>query len=92
MELLLDTHALIWFINGDTSIPPKSIKLIKNIENKCFLSIASVWKIAIKLSLGKLELNGGFDKISKIMNHYENRIIADFIWTHRRIIKTGVSS
>ena len=34
MNLLLDTPALIWFINGDDQLPDKSIQLIKNLENK----------------------------------------------------------
>jgi PIN domain nuclease of toxin-antitoxin system len=75
MDLLLDTHALIWFINGDTQLPDKSVKLISNIETKCFVSIASIWEIAIKLSLGKLALNGGFDEISKIMRHNEIELL-----------------
>ena len=75
MDLLLDTHALIWFINGDNQLPDKSVNLIKNLENKCFVSIATVWEIAIKLSLGKLDLNGGFDEISKIMRHYDFELL-----------------
>ncbi len=71
MELLLDTHALIWFINGDQKLPAKSIGIIENMEKKCFVSIASIWEIAIKISLNKLELNGGFDEIARIMKlHY----------------------
>jgi len=75
MDLLLDTHALIWFINGDEQLPDKSIKLIRNIDIKCFISIASIWEIAIKLSLGKLDLNGGFDEISRIMRRYEIELL-----------------
>jgi len=75
MNLLLDTHALIWFINGDNQLPDKSIKLICNLETKCFVSIASIWEIAIKFSLGKLDLNGGFDQISKIMKRYEIELL-----------------
>ncbi|MEI6049707.1 MAG: type II toxin-antitoxin system VapC family toxin [Bacteroidota bacterium] len=75
MDLLLDTHALIWFINGDNQLPVKSIKLIKNLDTKCFVSIASVWEIAIKLSLGKLDLNGGFDDISRIMKLYNIELL-----------------
>lgn len=75
MDLLLDTHALIWFINGDNQLPEKSIKLIRNLENKCFVSVASIWEIAIKLSLGKLNLNGGFDEISKILRRYEIELL-----------------
>ena len=75
MDLLLDTHALIWFINGDNQLPDKSVNLIKNLENKCFVSIATVWELAIKLSLGKLDLNGGFDEISKIMRLYDFEVL-----------------
>ncbi|MDP3913466.1 MAG: type II toxin-antitoxin system VapC family toxin [Bacteroidota bacterium] len=75
MDLLLDTHALIWFINGDNQLPDKSVNLIRNLENKCFVSIATVWEIAIKLSLGKLDLNGGFDEISKIMRLYDFELL-----------------
>jgi len=67
MELLLDTHALIWFLNGDKQLPEKSIELIKNLDIRCHVSIASIWEIAIKLSLKKLELNDRFEEISKNM-------------------------
>ena len=75
MNLLLDTHALIWFINGDNQLPEKSIKLIKKLDNKCFVSIVSIWEIAIKLSLGKLDLHGGFDEISRILRRYEIELL-----------------
>jgi PIN domain nuclease of toxin-antitoxin system len=71
MNLLLDTHALIWFINGDSQLPGKPVKLIKDLNTKCFVSIASIWEIAIKISLGKLDLNGGFDDISRLMKMYD---------------------
>jgi PIN domain nuclease of toxin-antitoxin system len=71
MKILLDTHAIVWFINGDNQLPQKSIKIIKDINIKCFISIASIWEIAIKISLGKLDINGGFDEISKIMKRFE---------------------
>jgi len=66
MNFLLDTHTFIWFINGDRSLPDKSVRQIKNIENQCFLSIASGWEIAIKMKLGKLQLSSDFDKITDI--------------------------
>jgi len=75
MELLLDTHALIWFLNGDKQLPEKSIRLIKNLEIRCHVSIASIWEIAIKLSLKKLELNDSFEEISKNMRLYEIELL-----------------
>jgi len=67
MDLLLDTHTLLWFINGDEMLPAKAKTSIQNINNKCYVSIASIWEIAIKLSLNKLDLNIKFDDISSIM-------------------------
>jgi PIN domain nuclease of toxin-antitoxin system len=75
MDLLLDTHALIWFLNGDKQLPEKSIRLIKNLEIRCHVSIASIWEIAIKLSLKKLELNDRFEEISKNMKLYEIELL-----------------
>jgi PIN domain nuclease of toxin-antitoxin system len=67
MTLLLDTHTFIWFINGDKTLPSFLVDKIKNLENRCFLSIASIWEIAIKTSLQKLELKSDFNEIKEIL-------------------------
>jgi PIN domain nuclease of toxin-antitoxin system len=41
MNLLIDTHALIWFITDNNKLPNDSKQLIENKENNCFVSIAS---------------------------------------------------
>jgi PIN domain nuclease of toxin-antitoxin system len=51
MRYLLDTHVLLWFISGER-LPDNVISEIKNSDNKMFVSIATVWEIAIKHSLG----------------------------------------
>lgn len=56
MQLLLDTHALLWWINDAEELSAKARKAIANGDNDCFLSLASCWEIAIKCSLGKLTL------------------------------------
>jgi PIN domain nuclease of toxin-antitoxin system len=63
MNNLLDTHTFIWFINGQSELSKNALKAIerKNAEN--FVSIASLWEIAIKLNLGKLKLNTHFSVI-----------------------------
>ena len=63
MQLLLDTHTFIWFISGDQALPQKALNAIKDTDNKCYISIASIWEIAIKTSLKKLELKSDFDNI-----------------------------
>jgi PIN domain nuclease of toxin-antitoxin system len=67
MKCLLDTHTFIWFSSGDDSLPKEAINAIKDTDNKCFISIASIWEIAIKSSLRKLELKKGFDTISDFL-------------------------
>lgn len=54
MDLILDTHTLLWFLNGDEKLPLRIRHLIESEENTKYLSIASIWEIGIKMSLGKL--------------------------------------
>jgi PIN domain nuclease of toxin-antitoxin system len=75
MDLLLDTHAFIWFINGDKQLPKNIQDLIKNLDNKCFISIASIWEIAIKLSIDRLSLKGGFEEIARFIEANEIEIL-----------------
>jgi len=75
MAFLLDTHTFIWFINGDRSLPETAINDIKNVKYKCFISIASIWEIAIKANLNKLELKSDFDKIIDFLAYNEIEIL-----------------
>lgn len=60
MVLLLDTHSLIWFLNGDEKLSDKAKDLIEDPANSKLVSIASVWEIAIKISLNKFKFSKGF--------------------------------
>jgi PIN domain nuclease of toxin-antitoxin system len=61
VNLLLDTHSFIWFVEDNPSLSLHARMLIEEPTNDVFLSIASVWEMAIKVSLGKLDLNQPFD-------------------------------
>ncbi|MFL6228443.1 MAG: type II toxin-antitoxin system VapC family toxin [Pyrinomonadaceae bacterium] len=61
MRLLLDTHAFLWFIMGSANLSPAARALIEDVANEKFLSVASIWEIAIKTSLGKLTLSAPLD-------------------------------
>ena len=56
MKVLLDTHALIWFIGGDKQFSEKARTELAGQQEGVFVSIASIWEMAIKLGLGKLRL------------------------------------
>lgn len=58
---LLDTHAFLWFINGDSQLSVKARELIEDLSDPAVLSVASLWEIAIKVSSGKLSLVEPFD-------------------------------
>ncbi len=61
MRLLLDTHSFLWFINGSPQISTNARTLIEDASNQPLLSAASLWEMAIKLSLGKLSLAQPFE-------------------------------
>jgi PIN domain nuclease of toxin-antitoxin system len=61
MKLLLDTHTFLWFISGSEQLSPIARSLIEDSANQSVLSIASVWEMAIKVSLGKLTLGKAFE-------------------------------
>jgi PIN domain nuclease of toxin-antitoxin system len=63
MRCLLDSHAFLWFIGGDARLGERALETISDIENEVLLSIASLWEIAIKHSLGKLELAQPFPEL-----------------------------
>ncbi|WP_416865342.1 MAG: type II toxin-antitoxin system VapC family toxin [Imperialibacter sp.] len=56
MSHLLDTHAFLWFLGGDDQLSTTARTTIEDSTTKKFVSIASIWEIAIKISLGKLTL------------------------------------
>jgi PIN domain nuclease of toxin-antitoxin system len=55
MKLLLDTHTFLWFIDDDPQLSRAAAALIEA-DNDVLLSVASLWEIAIKVSIGKLTL------------------------------------
>lgn len=55
MNILLDTHVLIWALENNPALSDKAAENIINAENMVFVSAASVWEIGIKRSMGKLE-------------------------------------
>ncbi|MCJ8278578.1 MAG: type II toxin-antitoxin system VapC family toxin [Rivularia sp. ALOHA_DT_140] len=54
MKFLLDTHTLIWWLANDATLSQTARTAIANPDNLIFVSAASVWEIAIKKQIGKL--------------------------------------
>lgn len=66
MKLLLDTHALYWYIEGDEKLTEPAQALIQDFANEVFVSPASYWEIAIKVSLGKWTLNRPYEEFVEL--------------------------
>ncbi len=56
MNLLLDAHTLLWFLDDDSALSPTAKMLIEDPANRKLVSIAICWEIAIKVGLKKLDL------------------------------------
>lgn len=61
MKLLLDTHTFLWFLMDDPRLSTKARGLIEDATNEIVISVASLWEMAIKISLGKLQLGQPYD-------------------------------
>ena len=72
MKILLDTHALIWWLEWHPNLSKRAINEIENIENKIFISIASLWEMSIKIKLDKLSLN---IPLIKLKSHLKQKSI-----------------
>ncbi|MCX6034460.1 MAG: type II toxin-antitoxin system VapC family toxin [Chloroflexi bacterium] len=62
MNILLDTHAFLWFVEDDIKLSATARALIEDNQSRPFLSVASLWEIAIKISLGKLQLTQPYEE------------------------------
>ncbi len=53
MNILLDTHVALWAVIDSDELSQQAVELIQNSKNQIYVSVASLWEIAIKYSLGR---------------------------------------
>lgn len=63
MRLLLDTHSFLWFTGGDERLSMRAKETISDVDNAVYLSVASLWEIAVKINVGKLKLPQPFGEL-----------------------------
>lgn len=93
MRLLLDTHTLLWFAGGDTALSLETRAAIANPQNDVLVSVVSLWEAAIKVRIGKLEVNvselaencvhAGFEMLDLTPRHVERLSQLVFHEQHR---------
>ncbi|MEJ5251423.1 MAG: type II toxin-antitoxin system VapC family toxin [Chthonomonadetes bacterium] len=82
MTILLDTHTFLWFVAGDERLPVAARKAIETPENRVLLSVASLWEMAIKISLGRLMLAQPFDIFVRTQLEINNIELLDIKVSH----------
>lgn len=71
MRALVDTHALYWYVEGDPQLSATALTIIQHAANEVLISPASYWEMAIKVSIGKWQLNRPYeDFIDLVVNKY----------------------
>lgn len=67
-RFLLDTHAFIWWNQDRSKLPTHVLAACENPQNPLFLSLASVWEMQIKITLGKLDVA---DSLKDALEHQQ---------------------
>ena len=57
MRILVDTHVVLWYLEGDPALSRTRRQQIVDARNDIFVSIVSLWEIAIKINIGKLKIS-----------------------------------
>ncbi len=75
MDILLDTHAFLWYFQDSDRISFEVTAILESPVNKLNLSIASLWEISIKMGLGKLNLPVPFYELQSILDQFLIKIL-----------------
>jgi PIN domain nuclease of toxin-antitoxin system len=75
MNVLLDTHTFIWYIEGNAKLTQKARDVIEISGDKIYLSIISLWEIEIKTGKKQLTLQNEFDDLLDVLNSLEIEIL-----------------
>ena len=74
-RFLLDTHGLLWLIQGDLQLSERARAVISDDGNQLYFSVASIWEIAIKLNIGKLKIWHTIDDVYTLLAQLKIEIL-----------------
>lgn len=75
MQFLVDTHVLIWYLQDAQQLTPKVAELLEDTQHDFYVSVASLWEIAIKSGLGKLRLTIEFSDLQSVLDRLSIAIL-----------------
>lgn len=75
MSYLLDTHTLLWHVESNSLLSEPLSETIESLENEIYVSIASLWEIAIKINIGKMKIEEPLEDFILRIHHAKIQII-----------------
>jgi PIN domain nuclease of toxin-antitoxin system len=75
MNLLLDSHVLIWSIAADPRLPIHVSRAIEDSENSLVVSTASLWELSLKFAQGRLRLPDGLDSVLEFLERWNLQLL-----------------
>lgn len=81
MSYLIDTEAFIWYVEGTGLLPLRVRDIIDDSQNEVLISKASLWEMAIKISLGKLRLSIEFYELEDFIERHSFSVL-DYVFRH----------
>jgi PIN domain nuclease of toxin-antitoxin system len=87
MRVLLDTHALVWWLSNDSRLSREASRILSDESNEILVSAAVGWEITIKVNLGKIE---PASLIEKLEGSLTNEAFSELPITMTHVIKAGL--
>jgi PIN domain nuclease of toxin-antitoxin system len=76
MKYLLDTHALIWCLEADNQLSVTAREVISDANADIYVSIVSLWEMAVKMSLGKLKLSQSLEQVIDSLEQHNATLLS----------------
>lgn len=76
MKILLDTHILIWYAEGNNRLSLKAKVALENSDNIKFVSVVSLWEIVVKANSNKVEFKQTFKEVNKFLINNKIKLIS----------------
>lgn len=80
---LVDTHALLWFLSDDPALSTRAMQTIESAEHVLLVSAASLWEIAIKTTIGRLQAPDNLPQVIRTEGFETLDITAAHAWAVR---------
>jgi PIN domain nuclease of toxin-antitoxin system len=88
VRFLLDTHTFLWAVLDDPHLSDKAKGLMLNADNELFVSPATYWEIAIKISVGKYTLDDDFETFMERQTAYSEFTLLPISVKHAALVAT----